>query len=489
MSRDPAPKATKLEDEALRALADPHASLPVRIARVVLVNRAQWLLTLGGGVVLAFAGLILSIAWQIGPEVALRHSDYARFTAHADARIVESWLALEVDLESIRNPANWRASALATPCVVVELSGDWGGARQRAFCGNRFGFNDAYDIPFLADLAPKVPFAWSRDERGFALPEIRVARPTLEWLGHHQVDTFMHQKWPVKNALDWLSLEADRPVDLAIAGWSNQPQSLPVVYDPANTASMYPKGIIDARLAVTPSWILTAVIGAIGLVVWWFGMQLLPVIANFNPVGRVIFTLLPLLALPWFADYLPVGLSVLNRPMASVVRDMLGDVDPLDRLVATAPGDALLAHGERIAWRAGDGVYAGTFGQLEFKPPKSMPLDADAALTELARQASAQIRALEPAERAALFDRARRDKVDLDLKDGALVIVPAARDALVATDPDPAVRRAAARFLGEWVTAPTLVVDPHLPAVRERAAIWQSLADVPVPEIANMVTR
>jgi len=65
--------------------------------------------------------------------------------------------------------------------------------------------------------------------------------------------------------------------------------------------------------------------------------------------------------------------------------------------------------------------------------------------------------------------------------------VPTARQALIAADTDPAVRRAARAFLLEWTTSPTEQADPHLPAYDERVAVWRSLADVPVPEIANMV--
>jgi len=44
-------------------------------------------------------------------------------------------------------------------------------------------------------------------------------------------------------------------------------------------------------------------------------------------------------------------------------------------------------------------------------------------------------------------------------------------------------------FLGEWVTQPIVVVDPHLPAFEARSAIMDSLADVPAPEIANLARR
>ena len=172
---------------------DPMAAF-ARPAALVLGSGLQWAMRLASAIVLAFGGLLLTLAWQIGPQVALRFSEYARYTAQAEARIVESWLALEIDIATIRVPGNWRASALATPCVVVDLEGDWGGARRRALCGNRFGFRDGYDVVFLGELAPHVPFAWSRDERGFAVPEIRLTREAQDWLASHPADTFMHRQ-------------------------------------------------------------------------------------------------------------------------------------------------------------------------------------------------------------------------------------------------------------------------------------------------------
>jgi hypothetical protein len=66
-------------------------------------------------------------------------------------------------------------------------------------------------------------------------------------------------------------------------------------------------------------------------------------------------------------------------------------------------------------------------------------------------------------------------------------MLPAARDAVVDPASPPAVRRAARLFLTDWVTAPTLAVDPHLPAYDTRWKLIAALGDVPVPEIANMV--
>ena len=102
----------------------------VRLAIFVLGNRLGWAMTLAAAMILAAAGLFLTLAWQIGPQVLIRHIQYAKLTGHADARIIESWLALDVDLASIRHADYWRASALAAPCMIVELAGDWGAERS-----------------------------------------------------------------------------------------------------------------------------------------------------------------------------------------------------------------------------------------------------------------------------------------------------------------------------------------------------------------------
>jgi hypothetical protein len=133
-----------------------------RIGAFLVMDRLNWVMTLVAAIVLAAGGVFLSVAWQAGPQVAVRHAQYASFTGHADATIVESWLALDIDVARIVSANNWRASARATPCVTIELPGEWSTGRRRGLCGNAFGFSDAYDVPFLHEMSPGVPFVWSR---------------------------------------------------------------------------------------------------------------------------------------------------------------------------------------------------------------------------------------------------------------------------------------------------------------------------------------
>jgi hypothetical protein len=457
-----------------------------RVLRFALMTPLDWALTLIACFVVAAGGLFLTLAWQIGPEVALRHQAYAKLTAASSARIVESWVALELDPARVPNPEFWRASARVSPCVIVEIEGAWSADRGRAFCGNRFKFNDAYDIVALKELAPGVRFAWRRDERGFAVPEIRMSTPARDYLATHAADTFMHRAWPARNALDWLRLEADRPVDSAVIGWTAPPSVMRVVYDPQKPELMLPAGIVQARSAARSSWILALLAGALGLGAWVFGMQLLPALRNFNALGRVVLTLAPLVALPWWADYLPAGLAYFSRPLGEVVQDMLADFDPLDRLVATSPDAATLAGGVRMAWRAGDGPYADSFGRFRFAPPATPFASDDAALAALADSVTQQMHALSEADRIARFDAWRHEKQG-DLLAAGVVGLPAAREVLLDRGADGGERRAARAFLLDWTTSPYDEADPHRPAFAERQRLWASLADVPVPEIANMV--
>ena len=296
----------------------------------------------------------------------------------------------------------------------------------------------------------------------------------------------MHKTWPADNALDWLKLELDRPVDAAVVGWTAAEPTMRVVYDPAHPDAMLPAGIVQSRTAQRTAWILPVVIGAIGLAVWTVGMQLLPALGNFNALGRIVMTVAPLLTLPWWSDDLPRGLAAFSRPVGEIVEDMLADFDPLDRLLATAPEAATHVRGTRIEWRAGDGPYAETFGPLHFERPRTPYASDDEALAALAQTVTRQMDALDAAVRAERFDAWRRAK-QLDLLASGIVAIPAARAALVDPDPDARVRRAARAFLLAWTTSPTDTADPHRPAFHERERLRASLADVPVPEIANMV--
>ncbi len=436
-------------------------------------------------VLLGAGGVFLVIAWQVAPQKAVDASRYAKYTGQVQGRIVESWLAVEVNTAEIRVARNWRASSQATPCAVVEYEGEWGPPARRAFCGSRLVFTTDYTLHELNELTSHVPFVWARDASGFIIPEIRIGAPTNEWLATHGFDTFMHGKWPAKSALDELRIELDRPVDDALAGWIAPAAVMPLAFDPQRPAEALPASFVAAHLHWQPAaLILTAIIGVLGLAVWFEGMTFL-LGENVALPARVFIAVLPVLALPWWGDYFPRALSNLNPQWASVISVMLGDLQRVDRLIASEPADATLASGERLIWRAGDGVYNETFGRIHFTPPNPAPSSADAALTALADTVTKQTRALSVDERVAMFTRLKDDKLH-DLRAAGIVFLPAAKAAVLDARSDPALRRAATRFLVEWLTQPMSEPSTRDLGYRERVRLLGALADIPVPEISIM---
>lgn len=448
-----------------------------RAAGTLLLGAGDRILTLVAILFIGAAGVFLAIAWIYGPQVWLHAAQYRHFTVRADARFVETWLAVDVDLARVRAPQYWRASAKASPCAVVEWSGDWGTPARRAFCGPLLGFGESYTLAPLREVAPGVPFAWTRDERGFIVPEIRLDASAQQWLATHPADTFMHSKWPASTALDWLRLELDTPVDLAIAGWSSTAPVMSVAFDPKQPGAAMPTGTVDGRLAARFNWLAALFGGIVGLVLWFKGMSILPWLGNFTPAGRWFIAAMPLLGLPWFANAFPQGIRWFNSDFAEVIGDMFGDLDPLGRLVATEPAAAAQAGGVRVVWRAGEGAYADTFGRLRYLSPQTPPASADAALAALADTVTRQVGAMDDANRIELFARLKRDKEN-DLTRAGIVFMPAAKNALLDPQSSASVQRAARQFLTEWFTQPTETFDQYSLGYEERRRLYARMADV-----------
>lgn len=403
-------------------------------------------------VMLGFAAVFLVGAWQMAPRQALDAARYAKYTQHAQGTIVESWLAVEVNTGDIRVAENWRASSRATPCAVVEYAGDWGPPARRAFCGKRLGFSTDYKLYELSELSSGVPFAWARDASGFIVPEIRIDPGAHEWLAAHGFDTFMHAKWPAQSALDELRIEADRPVEDAIAGWIAPAAVMPLALDPQHAAEAMPESFVAAHKQFHPlSLVLTAVTGAIGLGIWFLGMTVLLGESMALP-ARVLIAVLPVLALPWWGDEFPRALGHLNAQWASVISDILGEMEGLDRLVASDRADATLADGERLIWRGAEGVYADTFGRVHYTPPEPAPGSANAALAALAQTVTTQTRALGEVDRVELFSRLKRD-TEKGLLGAGIVFLPAATEAVLDPKSDPALRSAAKAFVSARLDA------------------------------------
>ena len=425
---------------------DSSPSLPVRAVAEVGIGLIDRFYLLLAACLMAFASLFLLIGWQFGPLVMLQAQEYRRMTSHVDAKIVESWLALEFDADNVRVPSNWRARTNAARCVVAEYGGDWGAPMRRAFCGTRVPFNESYLLADLRDISPGVPFAWARDERGFVVPEIRMAPATREWLAKNAPNKFMHREWPANTALDWLRIELDRPDDAATWGWTAPAPVLPLAFDPANPAEALPTGIVQKRMAQTPNWIVMLMGFVVGGVVWFKALALIPLLRDMAPAGRWILSALPLLTLPWWMDSFPRALTYFSRDMASVLTDMFADVATTDRLVATEPSEATLATGERMVWRLRDSVYADTMGRFSFVQPIPPPATQQAALDALTATIATQVRALDDAARDELLANLDRDKRN-DLTRVIPLFVPAVREVEADPSASTATRQTAKRVL------------------------------------------
>jgi len=429
---------------------DASDDVPAAIARraigEVAASASGRIYTLLAAGLMAFAGVFLMFGWQFGPLAMVEAQQYKKFTSHVDARIVDSWIALEFDIKDVRNPRFWRASTNAAGCVVAEYDGDWGAPMRRAFCGTRVPFNESYPLANLHDITEGVPFVWARDEHGFVVPEIRVDPATPKWLEANVPDKFMHQKWPANTALEWLRLELDNPVDAAIAGWMARPPILPLSFDPKHPGDALPTGIIARRLEQGPFWPAMLIGFGIGLYIWFKATSLLPLLQNLTPAGRWILSALPLLTLPWWMDAFPSALSHFSHDIGGIVGEMFADIGRTDRLIASEPAQATLANGERLVWRLQDSVYSDTFGRMQFVVPNPPFASDKAALAALTASMTTQVRALDDTRRAELFANLERDK-RADLKEVGYVFKQAAEEAAADPAASAAMRRAASRFL------------------------------------------
>lgn len=450
-------------------------------------------LTFGAALVIGMAGVLLTTAWLFGPKIVLDRSRYARFSATVDGRIVESWIALDLDRARITASEFWRASAKATPCVVVEFplsdGGDapaaWDGPARRAFCGNQLTFNRSYTLADMREMAPGVPLVWAMDDRGFAVVEMRMDEASRAWLASHPAHAFMHSDWPAANELQWLTLEMDQPIDQAIAGWSAPAPVMPLLFDPNAATEPLPAAIVQSRRTASPHWIAVLALGGAGLALWFGSFAVIPPLAFLDLRWRLFVAVIPLLTLPTSVDTFPAFLAPLNAPFTAVVGDMLGDLDPLDRLVDSAPSAALHTGDVRLRWQPGGGAYADTFGRIAFTPP-SKRQTPDRALIALSEAVADRVRTWPAKDRIELFAALRRDKAR-DLRAAGLVFLRAARDAMADADDD--VRRSAAAFLHEWFVSPVETPDIHQLGFAGRQALYGELGAVPDAAIARVAAR
>jgi hypothetical protein len=447
------------------------------------------LLRLYAALFLGAGAIFLTLGWKTGPQRVLDAWEFSTFTARAEGRIVQSWIAVEFDPARVGAAGRWRASARASACAVVEYAGEWGAPLQRAYCGKRLQLNESYHLHDVGEMATGVPFDWPREADGFAAPQVRLAPASYEWLVRTPPPEIDRGPGAPATMLAVLERELDRPDDLAIASWASPPIAFPLSLDPKAPGGAMPAGYVEARREAGSAWVLSLLPLAAGLLVWHFGMSLF--LPAMHPAARVFFTVLPLAALPWWSDALPRNLARIHPDVAGVIGDMMGDIDRVERLVAGEPDAATLAEGETLRFRVGGGAYAETLGRIRFDRPARQARDGDEALADLVAVVTPQVRAMSPQDRTALFHRLSSDK-SAGRTGAGLLFMAAARE--VALDPReaPEARQAAAGFLGYWVTQPVDEPWPRDAGFRERVRLFQSLKDVPetgVPVLSQSIAE
>jgi len=427
---------------------------------------------------LVLGGFVLMMAWQAGPQRLLDEREFAPYTARQDGRIVESWLALDLQLDDMGDSKYWPAFARATPCVVVQAEGQWG--EPRAFCGSPHWLHDrGFTIHDLRQITPGVPFDFRRDASGFSMPEIRLEKRALEYLAANKSQSIFYPG----TALDELRKRFDRPVELAIVSWSQPAPAFPLAIDPARPAEPLPAAYVQMRRSRQPDWFFQCIVPAFfGIAFWLHGMGM--ILGALVPVGRVVIGLLPLLALPWWGEELPKAIAHINADAGTEMRRIVGDIDPEGQLEASAPAEAQLRDGVRISFAVQEGYYLDTLGRFTFTPSRPTPMSPDAALAMIAADIPEALTRVGTPLRVEIFDNLVRDKKN-GLDQAGLAFLLAGKAAL--TDPmsSAELRTAARRFLDAFTTTPLPEPRRGQLAFEQKVKLYRSLTDVPVDYIAN----
>jgi hypothetical protein len=172
------------------------------------------------GFFLLVGGIFLDVAWTVGPQYLLESRQYRDFTGTVNGRIVEGWVALDLDPATLGQSRRWFGYARVSACAVVEYPRDWAPMR-RAFCGNRFTFRDDMRLLDWDSLGPGIPFAFARDTSGFMVQEVRMSKAAFEWLRSNPPhSTFALSKPPPTTALGALQEQFDQPAEVAVASWA-----------------------------------------------------------------------------------------------------------------------------------------------------------------------------------------------------------------------------------------------------------------------------
>lgn len=424
--------------------------------------------------------VLLTVGWLHGPQAWLEASRLKAYTQRLDGTLAESWIALDIDVDHVGDSGYWLRDAHARPCMVVNAAGDWGAPVQRAFCGDPFSFDET-GAALLDTLMPGVPFAWRRDAWGIPLPELRVSDRARRFLATHAADPAgLPSFQPPATAFAALRLRMDRSLlERAMRGWMQPSTSIPLALDPAHPDEVLPAAFVDAGSNANP---VVAVMAALfGLWLWWRGIAVLMMGVPRAP--RWFATIAPLCLLPWWAGHVPDMVARISPEAAPIAAELLEDLTRSISLRASTPSRALLADGTRLTFPLEQGEYSETLGHAMPQPPARAPADVDAALSAIADGIAARVRAFDARARAALFASLRGD-AQSERRDVGIAFLPAAREAMLDPEADPAVAVAAHDFLVAWLLTPPPHPQPGESATWTRRAFYRALRDVGDAQIA-----
>lgn len=394
---------------------------------------------------LVCAWFLLAMAWTVGVQPLLETVRYALPSATAAGRIVESWLALDLDPGDIRQDQPWPAFATTTPCTVVEYEAGTGSPLRRAFCGDSWSMKRV-SVFAPTDITRGVPLSFLRDANGFMLREVRMSKAALDWLSANPPSTTAGlSKPPPTTALGALKEQGDDPARVAVSSWSTPASTIPLVFVRGFPKHAVPAAFVEARL--DKRFRLRALGSAIFLVgfgwsFWKRGMNLL--LPAWRRNVRRLLIIAPLATVPWWGDAVLFFLHPTDGVYSAVLEGMFRDFSNI-HLYPSAPADARLAAGERLVWHLDEGAYADTFGRVRFAPPDSL-LSRDGARYALQKQVGDQVHTLDATAQAALFERLKRqeyagfDKVQE-------IFLPAARRIVRDENASATARGAAKEFL------------------------------------------
>jgi hypothetical protein len=461
---------------------------------------------LAGALVMAIGLALLAGAWLNGPRLALLEREIRQMSERVEARSVEPWWEIDVDLARVGPGMRWEVHTQARLCAtaVYALAGE---RHQRLLCGAERGGRLPLDLVETWALMPGVGIDWPRDAAGQPVVEVRMRPEAIAFLREQAL--FEPHAWRMRvspkgseaernarraeleanppDAFDLLLLELDRPLAWLVRSWPARADTgFAMRFDPRDPGKAWPAAFADGVKVHAGHWVSAAFLGLIGLMVWWYGVNI--GFIDLSPRVRLLIAIVPLLLAPWWGGYVGVLMQRLAPDAWGLGRDLVADLGMEARWALSAPDPADFRRHERILWSAfgGGSAYAEVFERVQLTRPDPPPADADAAMVEAARQLALAVAGMPEAEALALFD-ALIEAERAGRVWASQLFIRAGRETALDPARGEALRLRAGRFLSLMATQPYPEPGPGEPGFAARMELWRSLLDFPPnPAVANM---